>query len=134
MVIPEGELLNFRLYEDGRFEYDKLADLDKNPWADPQFTRKASKLSAEQLREIDNLIKEPETIAAKSRYETIHKHIDDYWFTTILIKSGASTKTIKIVNFWDIKDHPEDKASYPAALVKLLFLTAKLNEQLTEKE
>src|SRR6478609_7722713 len=71
MVIPEGELLDFRLYEDGRFEYDKLADLIRNPRANPQVTRKASKLSAEQLREIDNLIKDPETLSAKPRYETI---------------------------------------------------------------
>ena len=101
MVYPRGIRLDFRLFEDQRFEYDKLANLDK-PVSGPPLTRKSSKLDADEWNAILLLMADSGLLGAKARYETIRKHVDDYWFTTVRITVGATSKTITIVNFWDV--------------------------------
>jgi len=118
----EGEILNLRLFENGRFEYDDFPDYDP-----PRFTaenvpvtQKEGSLSKEDVAKLTSLAESDDFLSAKDRYEGIQPHVDTEWITRVDYKHGEINKSVVLVNFWDTQFTPSLKSHYPDSLVNLL--------------
>ncbi|MDQ3753418.1 MAG: hypothetical protein M3371_01635 [Acidobacteriota bacterium] len=123
MVYPkEGDILNFRLYESGRFQYDDYPDQNLSGVITQNvvITNKEAKVSADDVRELISLAEQPDFLAAKESYPGLHPHIDDESIITIIFTHHGRRKKILAVDFWDMLSYPEDRAIYPVSMVRLL--------------
>ena len=132
MVYPkEGEILDFRLYKSGRFEYDDYPNQDppRVTTRNVIITKKDAKLSADDVKELINLAEQPDFLAAKENYPRLRPHVDDQWITKIIFTHQGRTKKISAGDFWDMLYYPEDRAKYPSSMVKLLERVKDLKAQ-----
>ena len=129
VVYPQGDILDLRLYESGRFEYD-----DYNNQGKREKQIREAELSAEQVRELIGLAQRADFLSAKEKYPSLRPHIDDLWVTTIKFEHQGQKKRIVVVNFWDILDYPEDRDKYPLSMVKLLERARELRKEGAGKE
>ena len=121
MVYPSAEVLEMRVYENGRVEYDvyppqEAAELKIRYW----FPMQHSKLTSDEVNELMRLAEQPDFLSAQEQYGAGHQHIDDSWKTTIRFSYRGREKRIVAINFWDITDRPEDSSKYPPSMVTLL--------------
>jgi hypothetical protein len=103
MVYPkEGDILDFCLYESGRFEYDDYPDQDppRIMTSSVVITKKEAKVSPDDVRELITLAEQPDFLAAKENYPRLHPHIDDQWITTIIFTHQDRRKKISAIDFW----------------------------------
>jgi hypothetical protein len=129
----EGDILDMRLYDSGRFEYDDYP-LRPSPTLDPvQITRKEARLSESETRELIDLAGQPDFLAAKDTYPPYSQHIDDAWTTIIRFTHGGNVKTITVVNFDDIRHYPNLRSTYPASMVKLIERAREMKARATGK-
>jgi hypothetical protein len=139
MVYPkEGDLLDMRLYESGRFEYDDYPEQKPPTYFSPPITRKESRLNPEDVRNLINLAEQPDFLSAEEKYPGILPHIDDQWVTTIKFTYNGREKIITAVNLWDFRYAEVDsapapymeklrkKVKYPPSLLKLFVLANEL--------
>ena len=131
----EGDILQMRLFESGRFEYDDFPDY--NP---PKFTsrnvsvtRKEAKLSPEDVKELISLAEQPDFLSAKEYYPTLHQHTDTSWITKINFTYKDKEKRIVAINFWDTQYYKEDKSKYPPSMVELLERVEELKAKAVGK-
>ena len=124
MLYPrEGDILQMRLSESGRFEYDDFLDYDH-----PRVTsrnvvirRKEAKLSPEETRELIDLAEQPGFLSAKKEYPTFNPRSGDaFSITKIKFTYKGKEKQIVAHNFWDTQFNKELKLNYPQSMVKLL--------------
>ena len=131
MVYPEAEILELRVYQNGRVEYDSYPD-QENAFFNPRywFPRQHAKLSRSEAAELIGLAEQNDFLSAKEKYEAGYPHIDDEWKTTIKYSNGGREKQIVAINFWDAR-RPEDAAKYPESMVTLLKKVKALRSKLT---
>ena len=132
MVYPRAEILELRVYKNGRVEYDvyppqENASFNLHYW----FPRQHSTLTSAEVTELSSLAEQPDFLAAREKYKEGHIHIDDSWKTTIKFAHGGREKQIVAINFWDITDRPEDASKYPTSMVTLLKKIGALRMRLT---
>jgi hypothetical protein len=118
----EGDILQMRLFPDGRFEYDDFPDYDP-----PRFTsrnvvvtRKENILPSFEVDELIALAENVDFLSASERYQSLRRHTDTVWITKVTFKHGNVQKSIALENFWDTQITPELKDRYPNSLVQLL--------------
>jgi hypothetical protein len=136
MVYPkEGDILNFRLYESGRFEYDDYPNQDppRVTTRNVVITKKEAKLNTDEVKELINLAEQPDFLAAKENYPRLRPHVDDQWTTIIIFTHQGQRKRISAVDFWDMLHYPEDKAKYPTSMAKLLEKVRELKAKAIAK-
>ena len=131
MVYPKAEILELRVYQNGRVEYDVYP-----PWKDSLFNlgywfpMRHSKLSSSEVKELIVLAEQPDFLSARESYEAGYMHIDDSWKTTIKFAYRGQERKITAINFWDIT-RPQDSSEYPASMVSLLKKVRGLRVKLT---
>lgn len=118
----EGDILQMRLYESGRFEYDDFPDYNppKASSYNVVIKRKDAQLNPEDAKELIDLTEQSDFLSAKEKYSSLHRHDDTHWITTIKFAHKGKEKKIVAENFWDTQYHQEDKLNYPSSMVKLL--------------
>ncbi len=129
MVYPTSEVLDLRLYQNGRIEYDVYPPqgrefLNIHYW----FPRHHSEVNSTDFNELNRLIEQPDLLTAQERYKGSRPHIDDTWETTIRFHHGDATKQIVAINFWD---DPNDATKYPPSMIALLKRVSALRKNLT---
>jgi hypothetical protein len=129
MVYPRAEILELRVYQNGRLEYDVYPPqedeiLNIHYW----FPRRYSKLNSDDVNELIRLAEQPDFLAAQEQYEGSYPHVDDTWKTTIRFNHRGGTKQIVAINFWD---SPDDAAKYPPSMITLLKKVSALRVKLT---
>ncbi|MDT5123204.1 MAG: hypothetical protein QOC96_2686 [Acidobacteriota bacterium] len=136
VVYPkQGDLLDMRLYESGRFEYDDYPDQPPPDTLPSQVTvtKKEAKLNPEDVKELIGLAEQPDFLSAKDNYPGLHPHTDDEWITTIKFMYQGREKKIVVVNLWDIRDFPNDRSKYPPSMVKLFERALELKAKAIRK-
>lgn len=118
----EGDILQIRLFQNGRFEYDDFPDYNPPQTTSKNVvvTKKESYLSQEFTKELINLAEQPDFLSAEEKYDSLHQHIDTNWTTKIIFVNQGRQRTITVVNFWDTQYCTEDKSKYPQSMVALL--------------
>jgi hypothetical protein len=123
MVYPrEGDILDMRLYESGRFEYDDYPNQDppKITSANVIITRKESKLNADSVRELIGLAEQPDFLAADDEYPPIQRGVDSQFRKTILFTHRGRQKKIVVVDYGSDDGISDAKSRYPASLLQLV--------------
>jgi hypothetical protein len=116
----EGDILDMRLYESGRFEYDDYPETPSPTLNAIQVTRKEARLSESETRELIDLAGQPDFLAAKNSYPAFRQHIDDEWTTIVHFTHRGHDKRITVVNYDDIRHYPSVRSNYPVSLVSLI--------------
>lgn len=136
MVYPkEGDILEMRLHVSGVFEYDDYPAQNppENMAGKVKITKKAAKLTTEEVNELLNIARQPDFLAGKSDYASLHPHVDDRWTITIRYSYEGKEKTIKAINFWDDRT-TKDRAKYPPSMVNLLERTYALKNEAIKRD
>lgn len=133
----EGELLDMRLYESGRFEYDDYPDY--NPphtrTGNISITRKEGGLNPEDVKELVSLASQPDFLSAKEHYPRMQSGVTDIvWNTTVRFTHRGHVKEIYAEYFWTSYNSKEDRSKYPPSMVKLLGRVEELKAKAIGKQ
>jgi hypothetical protein len=137
MVYPPGEVLDFRLYENGRLEYDDYPKQDppRATMANVVIRRKAATLSPSDVKGLIGLAEQPDFLSAKEEYPYMPRVLTDAWWTrTIKFTHQGREKKIVTVNLEEMLFAAERKSDYPASMVKLLEKAGELKRKATGKD
>jgi hypothetical protein len=116
------DLLEVRLYESGRFEFDDYPGEYLPREMPNNIVRKVEKLNPEELKELVSLAEQPDFLSARFAYPAYHIIPPPLlnWDTTIRFIYVGQEKKFIILNIWDIL-HSDDRPLYlPQSAVKLL--------------
>ena len=111
-----GRYIHFRLFEDGRSEYEKLAKSDAEPkWKAVKYE---AKLSAKDVLDFVELAESREFLQARASYPERWSGIDATHMITISYNRAAQKRVIKLVNYGP-RTTPRG-SDYPEILEKLM--------------
>jgi hypothetical protein len=118
----EGDILQMRLFEDGRFEYDDFPDYDPPRFTSGNvtITRKEGRLALPDVQKLVALAESDDFLSAEEEYRSLQSHTDTEWATHVSFRQGGIQKSITVWNFWDTQYTPSLKGNYPNSLVELL--------------
>jgi hypothetical protein len=132
MTFPLKKQVYFRLYEDGRLEYETP------PVFSPEAERASFDLVMNQTRlepafvtELIRIAEQPDFLDAPSNFRPFHTWIDAAMLTTLVYKRENKEKRIVITNY--NPKHEEAGKFYPASLQRLLQRVVELRPK-TEDE
>jgi len=118
---PRGQVLEFRLYQSGRVEYDKYppqtdsSSLQLSYW----FPRKHSYIPAAQVNELIALAEQPDFLGAKHLYPPAQQGTDSEFRTSIFLNHAGHQKNIVVIDYMG-DDGVGDEENYPPSLRGLL--------------
>jgi hypothetical protein len=119
MLPYRGRWLYFRLYQNGRAEYEKLATSQDDHQMRP--IKQEMQLSTQQRQRIIELINARDFLNAEEHYKELWHGVDTVFITKISSNTVGSNKQITLVNF-DI----EARGYYPEAVVTLMRVIEEL--------
>jgi hypothetical protein len=123
----EGDILNMRLFESGRFEFDDFPEHNPPHTRNAKVVRKESKLSLEAVKELIALTEQPDFLSANEKYPSWgNHHSDTFWDLSIKFICDEQQKKIEAADFWTMKDTEESKSVYPPSMLKLIERTEQL--------
>ena len=132
----DGDILQMRLFKDGRFEYDDFPDYDppRATGRNVTITKKEARLTEDDVKELIALATSPNFLSSKEKYESMRGRLDDWYITKISFQRGSIRKAITAVNFWDTQYSPEFKKNYPSSLVQLLEQVEQMKAKATGRQ
>ncbi len=136
----QGELLDFRLYENGLVEFDEIDNNRKTPQKTIYKTeelkvRKQIYISESEVGEIINLLKSDEFSKLENTYSAKRAGTDIAINNTIRFQSGTQEKTIKILGHIEnlSNPNPDNFPDFPAVLSKLYRQIGEIRRQALKK-
>jgi len=130
MVCTTEEYLELRVYASGRVEGEVFSGRCMSRWSRlfSSFSRLEAHLDANQLGELEALLKQSDFSMVKEAYPQFVMYIDSGTFKTIKFEYEGKEKKVALVN-----PDPTDarnKANYPTALVNLLLEIQQIRQRL----
>ena len=132
LTFPLKKQVYFRLYEDGRLEYETP------PVFDPEAERASFDLVMNEtwlepaiVTELLRIADQPDFLAAPDSFKPLHTWADAAMVTALVYKHENKEKRIVITNY--NPKHKEARKFYPASLQKLLQRVVELRPK-TEEE
>jgi hypothetical protein len=132
MTFPLKNQVYFRLYEDGRLEYETPPVF--NPEAERasfDLVMNETRLEPAAVAELIRIAEQSDLLDAPDSFKPLHTWIDAVMVTTLVYKHGDKEKRIVITNY--NPKHKEAGKFYPASLQKLLQKVVELRPK-TEEE
>jgi len=133
LTFPLKKQVYFRMYEDGRLEYETP------PVFDPEAERASFDLVMNETRleptviaELIRIADQPGFLAAPDSFKPLHTWVDAAMVTTLVYKHGNKEKRIVIANY--NHKHKEAGKFYPASLQKLLQRVVELRPKSEEEK
>ena len=137
MVEPKGDILEMRLYEDGRFEYDDFPRClpGYRYKGEPKLVRSESRVSPDAVQQLVKIGMQPDFQSASPMYPPQIKRlpIDTASLTTIRFVHGGTEKKIQAKDFEDFRYEPEARAKYPPSLVAVYDKVQELKRDVIER-
>lgn len=135
-----GEMLDFRLYENGLVEFDTLDNSKKDPQKTLHKTEelKVTKqiyISEPQVEEIVNLLTSDEFLRLEKAYRARRAGTDTSINNTIRFQAGSEKKTIEIRGHVESlsNPNPENFPDFPAVLSELYKQVIKIKNRTLKK-
>jgi len=135
-----GEMLDFRLYDNGLVEFDTLDNSKKDPKktmykTDDLKVRKQGYINDAKVEKILNLLKSDNFSELKETYKAKRAGIDNSINNTIVFQSQNQKKTIRIWGHLENLSNPkpENFPDFPAVLSDLYKETSKIKSQLSKE-
>lgn len=125
LIFPASKQVYFRLYRDGRLEFEVPPKFDPEA-KQPSFelVKRETKIKTREVDELISLAEQSNLFAASSSYPALEKEIDAVMVTTISYVYGDRKKQIVITNYRP--GHPQADTYYPSSLKKLLSRVVEL--------
>ena len=135
-----GEMLDFRLYNNGLVEFDILDSNKKDPKktmykTDDLKIRKQGYIDDAKVEKILNLLKSDKFLELKDTYKAKRAGTDTSINNTIVFQSQNQKKTIEIWGHIENLSYPkpENFPDFPAVLSDLYKETSKIKSQLSKE-
>lgn len=132
MVFPLKKQVYFRLYSDGKLEYEVPPEFNPEVasvnWELKHLT---TYLTEKDVRQIVRLAEKSDFLKLDGFYQLSQQYSDAIMKTTIVYKNKVLTKTI-VINNVQLKS-PEAKKHYPSPLIKLLNKIVELRPKTDEE-
>jgi hypothetical protein len=130
MVCTTEAYLEVRVYASGRVEGEVFSGRCMSRWPRlfSSFSRREAQLNANQLSELEELLKQSDFSMVKESYPHFVVYTDSGTFQTIKFEYEGKEKKVALVN-----PDPTDarnKANYPMALVNLLLEIQQIRQRL----
>lgn len=132
MVYPSGKVLDLKLYDSGRVEYDYYPPRQDNE-RPVSLQRRETSLEKESLESIKKLIIEPGLLEAKSEYPPTAPRFDASITVTVIFKTAGTERRIILRENDSDLYLGKKKGVYPSALVDLLLLVQNINDRLLKQ-
>jgi hypothetical protein len=134
MVIPKGDILEIRLFDSGRFEYDDYPRCDSSESYAGEVTvvRRESKTDKDAVLELIRLAQQPDFQSAKETFSRPANsgRIDTSTLTTITFNYDGKKKSISAKDFNDIEYIEKRRLDYPTSMVKLYQKVLELKSEI----
>jgi hypothetical protein len=121
MTYPQGRVVEFRLYQDGRLEYEKYPP--QGPWVHlrPRYWLPGthSYLTPSQVSEFIALAEQPDFLGAEPEYPPARRGTDSEFRTSISFRHTGHEKNIVVVDYYG-DDGVGSMKRYPPSLIALL--------------
>jgi hypothetical protein len=121
MTYPQGKLLNFRLYQSGRLEYDKYPPQEQSPYSHLRywFPRTHSYVTPTQVNELIALAEQPDFLGAEREYPAAQMGADSEFRTSVSFRHAGHEKYVVVVDYYG-DDGIGATQRYPQSLLALL--------------
>ena len=121
MTYPQGKLLNLRLYQSGRLEYDKYPPQEQSRYLHLRywFPRTHSYAAPAQVNELIALAEQPDFLDAEPEYPAAQMGTDSEFRTSISFRHAGHEKNIVVVDYYG-DDGIGSMERYPPSLLALL--------------
>lgn len=132
LTFPLKRQVYFRMYEDGRLEYETPPVFDpeaKGPSFD--LVMNQTRLGPTVVAELIRIAEQPDFLDAPDDFKPLRTWIDAVMVTTLIYRHENKEKRIAITNY--NPKHKEARKVYPASLLKLLQRVVELRPK-TEDE
>ena len=121
MTYPQGKLLNFRLYQSGRLEFDKYPSQEELRYLHLQywFPRTHSYMTRTQVNDLMALAEQSDFLGAEPEYPAAQVGTDSEFRTSISFRHEGHEKYIVVVDYYG-DDGIGSMDRYPPSLLALL--------------
>jgi hypothetical protein len=121
MVGIPGEFIFFRLYQNGRVEFEDLHDTPS------KFVKHELQISKKELEEFLTNARQPDFLNSTPRYNLIERYTDMWTLTRIDFKYDGHNKQIELINYMPWREQPP--GYYPAALISIMQAAWKIRKE-----
>ena len=121
LTYPRGPVLDFRLYQNGRLEYDAYPQDERTAQSHFRywFPRTHSYITPAEVQELMNIAKQPDFLAAEREYPPAIPGLDSEFRTSISFTHAEHQKKVLVVDYLS-DDGVSAKERYPPSLLALL--------------
>jgi len=131
-VYPPGKVLNLKLYDSGRAEYDYYPSQEKR--VEYYLKRKEVILSKDDFNNLKQVLADKSLAYAKAEYPPSVPILDASIRTTVIFKPDGQTKTTVLNENHSNLILEKKGGKYPRGLLDLLIFVQNLNRQWLEQK
>ena len=124
MVGIPGEFIFFRLYQNGRGEFE---DLHPDTPSTHKFVKHELQISKKEVEEFLTNARQPDFLNSAPRYNLLERYTDMWTLTRIDFKNDGHNRQLEMVNYMPWREQP--KGYYPASLIGIMQAAWKIRKE-----